>query len=554
MRIHLCWQVGLGWLFMTAALAQECQPILQWSPVQKNNAIEWGKFPNFSLPFTLVYEGPRFGDIQSQPLKHGFSHLATFSGSESATLAVSQRATTWYHIATDASTQPWSDRTLKSPWANDLDLYRATWDTQLRNMANSFAETQGKNTPAYDIIALDIERIHDSDRDIVGIKTNTLIPANYRSLADAAFVERYKRDMQRLYAAPLDYLRGRTSASAKVGSYSDAMVRGSFTNWLSMTVIPWKDWTTDASLLLHVMRDTLTGKVGGQFYNQLNFLTPSCYYYYDYNTSPLGKDYLAYLLFVIEANRAWSDKPIIPYVWLRYHDAFNPTVPFVPKFVAEATAIFPFFSGAKGLWLWEGPIDESQQKNFAIYEYFIAALHRLSAFSAFFEGNFELVIPRPAIEHATSKTPIWRGVVKGNEILIAAQNPYATSDSQETQVQLAYQGFQKTIMLKGRDVFLCKFDYSTIAAVAPQPTLWNLKVLPNPTTEKINYSFESAVNIDGLVTLIDITGRVWIEENRRVNVGIQTHQLKVEALPTGIYLLKIRAGNHQMSQKTLIIK
>lgn len=555
MRLHLCEKVVLfGLLLSVVSFAQECPPTVQWQPVQRNNAIEWEKFPNFSLPFTLVYEGPRFGDTQSQPLKHGFSHLATFSGNENTALPMTQRAITWYHVATDANTQPWADRTLKSPWANDLTQYRATWDNQLRNLANNFTDTQGKNTPQYDIMALDIERVIDSDRDILGIKANNQIPANYRNLTDAAFVERYKRDMQKLYATPIDFLKTKVSANTKIGSYSDALIRGSFTNWLSLAVIPWKDWSTDPSYLLHVMRDTLTGKVGGAFYNQLNIITPSCYYYYDYNISALGKDYLAYLLFVIEANRAWSDKPIIPYIWLRYHDAFNPTVPFVPSFVAEATAIFPFFSGAKGLWLWDGPVDNSRQESYVTYEYFIAALHRLSQFKSFFEGSYELVIPRPGIEYATAKTPIWRGVVKGNEILIAAQNPYATSDTQETQLQMSYQGFQKTITLKGREIFLCKFDYNIVASIAPTPLLWNLTVVPNPAIDNIYYQFESAKNREVTVALTDLTGRVWAQENIIISDRIQKQVLKVNHLPTGVYVLKIQADNQSTSQKIVLLK
>ncbi|WP_162793533.1 T9SS type A sorting domain-containing protein [Runella rosea] len=554
MRQNWCWLTGLIVLVFNSSFAQECVAPLQWTPVQRNNAIEWEKFPDFSLPFTIIYEGPRFGDTQSWPLRRGFSHLASFSGNESATLPVNKRAITWYHIATDANTQPWSERNLESPWANDLGLYRDTWNNQLRNMAGLFDDSRGSDRPAYDIIALDIERIHDTDREILTIKNNPRVPENYRNLSDAQFVERYKRDIQRLYAAPADYVKERTNASTQFGSYSDVLIRGSFNNWLGMTLTPWSDWTTDPSLILHVMRDTLSGKVGGPFHNNLNFLTPSCYYYYDYNTSPFGKDYLAYILFVIEVNRAWSTKPIIPFVWLRYHDAFNPTIPFVPNFVAEATAIFPFFSGAKGLWLWEGPVDLGRQDNFGTYEHFIAGLHRLSQFKNFFEGDNELVIPQPAVESAKSKSPIWRGVIKGNEILIAAQNPYATSDTQETEVRMTHQNWQKTITLKGREVFLCKFDYNTISSIPNVSSLLNLKVMPNPATDKIVYSFESITGMLGHAQLVDMTGRTLAQEEFNVNVGLQKHEFKVNHLPTGLYILQVQAGKYTMSERVVVVR
>ncbi len=553
MRYNLCGLVAAGLMCFSTSFAQDCPSPLTWKPVESNNVIEWEKFPEFSLPFTLVYEGPRFGDSRSLPLSRGFSHLATFSGNEGATLPATKRAITWYHIATDVSSQPWAERTLESPWGNDLTQYRNSWNSQLRGYANIFNDTRGSDRPAYDIVAFDIERIHDTDREILGIKTNTRVPANYRNLSDNQFVDRYKKDIQKLYAAPGEYFRTLAPAATKLGSYSDVLIRGSFNNWLGMTLTPWKDWTTDPNLVLHVMRDTLTGKVGGPFYNQLNFLTPSCYYYYDYNTSPLGKDYLSYLLFVVEANRAWSDKPVIPFVWLRYHDAFNPTIPFVPSFVAEATAIFPFFSGAKGLWLWEGPV-ASRQDNYAVYEHFIAGLHRLSQFKGFFEGNYELVIPQPAVESARTKSPLWRGAIKGDEILIAAQNPYATSDTQVTELKLSYQNWQKTITLKGREVFLCKFEYNTISSVKPL-SLTNLQVAPNPVrSDVINYQFESLTSMTGSVSLVDLTGRVLQQEPLNVNVGKQERFLKANFLPSGMYVLQVQAGAYRLSQHIVVAK
>lgn len=540
-------------LLCFVGLAQTCLPPLQWTPVQRNNVIEWEKFPEFSLPFTVIYEGPRFGDTQSSPLKRGFSHLATFSGSEGATLPISQRAITWYHVATDANTQPWAERNLESPWDNDLNLYRSTWDTQLRGLSNTFNDSRGSSRPQYDIIALDIERIHDTDREILTIKNNMRVPAAIRTLPDAQFIERYKRDMQRLYATPIDYLRTQNIGTTKIGSYSDAIVRGNFNNWLGMTLTSWKDWSSDRNSILHVMRDTLTGNVGGAFYKNLDLLTPSCYYYYDYNTNPLGRDYLAYMLFVIEANRAWSDKPVIPYVWLRYHDAFNPTIPFVPPFVAEATAIFPFFSGAKGLWLWEGPV-ESRQDNYAVYEHFIHGLYRLSQFKDFFVGDHQLVIPQAAVESAKTKTPIWRGVVKGNEILIAAQNPYATSDAQMTEVTVQHRNWQQTIVLRGREVYLCKFDFGTLASVNNLALINSFSVKPNPFHTQCEYSFDSPRTGTAQVQVIDLMGRVCHQEEVSVIRGNQTKQLQARHLSNGLYLLTITIDNTQLSTRIMMMK
>jgi Secretion system C-terminal sorting domain len=545
------------WLVLSInAQAQTNCTTLQWQPVQRNNVIEWQKFPEFSLPFTIIYEGPRFGDTQSLPLKHGFSHLAKFSGNEAADLSPSKRATTWYHIATGTvPVQPWGERNIESPWNNNLNLFRSTWNNQILGMANVFSDSRASGVPNYDIIAMDIERIHDTDREILTIKNNALVPPTYRNLSDAAFTERYKRDIQKLYASPVDWLKEKKiPANTKIGSYSDVLVRGNFNNWLALKATTWKDWTESPNSVLHLMRDTTTNKIGGGFYQKLDILTPSCYYYYTYESQGLGKDYLAYLLFVIEANRHWSDKPIIPYVWLRYHDYFNPTVPFVPPFVAEATAIFPFFSGAKGLWLWEGPV-ESQSFNYATYEYFIAGLHRLSQYKQFFEGNYELVIPQPAIESARASSPIWRAVVKDGQILVAAQNPYANSDTETKEITVSYKNWQQNITLRGREVFLCTFDRNTInGLMLTTLQLYGLKAFPNPAQKSINYQIEAGFNGTAEVELIDMAGRVCKTESFGLSRGRQNKTLSLAHLSAGLYLLRIRANQYEATQKIVVVE
>lgn len=533
-------------------VGQDCNSTFVFTPVQKNNTIEWTKFPEFTFPFKIVYEGPRFNDENSSPLKHGFSHLAKFSGAEFNTLPVGNRATTWYHIVTEVQpSQPWADKEIKSPWDNDRELYKQTWNNQINTLANTFANSFGRGVPNFSLIGLDIESVFDTDREILNTKNSSKIAQKYKSYTDIQYVEQYKREIQKLYASPLLHLKSKSLPSiTKIGSYSDVLVRGSFNNWLGLKVFSWKDWTTDTTPLLHVMKDTLTNQVGGVFYNNLDFLTPSCYYFYNYE-DPLGKDYLAYILFVIEANRYWSNKDIIPYIWLRYHNAFNPSTPFVPKFVAEATAIMPFFSGAKGLWLWDGPV-ENDAYNYATYEYFIGGLYRLSKFKQFFEGNYELVIPQPAIENAKSQTPIWRGVVKESEILIAAQNPYATTDNQTTTITVKYQNWQKEITLTGREVFLCSFKDILISAVNTTLPEFAIKVFPNPTSEIVNINFELPLEKKSQIDIIDLYGRTLKSEI--LEKGTLNTSILISDVNAGMYFLKIISENQIFSQKFLILK
>lgn len=313
-------------------------PAYTLNPVTVNNTIEWNKFPEFTLPFQIIYSGPRFGDTQSQPIKHGFSHLATFSGTEPGSLPVKNRAVLWYGVATSTGDQPWANNSLRSPWGNDTVAYRNYWD-------NYTAGIQA------DIVCLDIERMQRDDRDILALKLDSQIPQQYRNLSDADFLTAYKKDMRWWYTEPINRLKNKgLNPAPHITGYSDVPVRNT---WLNITANSWQDWTTNLARTHYLTQDN-SGKIGGSYYDALDYISPSPYYYYGYD-NPFGKDYLSYLLFHIEVNRAWSDKPVIPFVWLRIHDSYDPNTPLITSFMAEATAIFPFFSGASGLWLWENP-------------------------------------------------------------------------------------------------------------------------------------------------------------------------------------------------------
>lgn len=529
--------------------AQSCTPEFILNPVAANNSIEWDKFPVFSLPFTIIYNGPRFGDNQSRPLKHGFSHLARFSGSEPSTLPQRNRALLWNSVASiDGSGQPWSTVGLESPWGNDTTLYRRHWDNYLGALADQFDDSRASGVPRADIICLDVERMQELERDILALKSKDQIPAGYRNLTDEAFLKTYKKDIRWWYTAGARYLRDKgLPDGTKLTSYSDVPVRGT---WLNIPSNSWQDWTSNPERTHYLMQND-AGRIGGTFYEQMDVLTPSAYYYYPYE-NPLGKEYLAYLLFQIEVNRAWSDKPIIPFVWLRYHDSFTPGSPLIPKFMAEATAIFPFFSGAKGLWLWDNNyFDQTQQQNYAAYEHFINGLYRLSRFADMFQGNYELVIPQSARDHMELRNPIWRGVVKDGQILIAAQNTYA-SETQQTSLTLTYKQWTKTITLNGRDVFLCQFDLSDVVS-SLDSSLALATIYPNPAARTIfveltNRSTQNEV----IFELIDLKGAVLKTSKTNTTVGDYRYQFDLPNVPRGTYLLRVRTESSSITKHIFI--
>lgn len=525
--------ITLLWI-STAAVGQNCQPGYVLNPVTVNNTIEWSKFPEFSLPFKIIYSGPRFGDTKSEPLKHGFSHLAAFSGPEPGSLKASQRAALWYGVATSSGNQPWANNALRSPWGNDTAAYRSYWDAFAATVVNE------------DIVCLDIERMQREDRDILALKTNSQIPQNYRSLSDADFLAAYKRDIRWWYTEAANRLRAK-GFKGQLTSYSDVPIRNT---WLNITANSWQDWSTNSARTHYLTQDN-TGKIGGSLYNAMDFLSPSPYYYYGYD-NPIGKDYLSYLLFSIESNAAWSDKPIIPFVWLRVHDSYDPNIPLITSFMAQATAIFPFFSGAKGLWIWENPfLSADRQENYAAYEHFIYGLYRLSQFNDMLEGDYKVVIPQSARDNMEQQNPVWRGIVKGSNILIAAHNPYA-DDQQTTTIVVTYQNWVRSIALKGREVFLCKFDLNdSVTGVEDEARM--VKIYPNPAANQLQVSVTGSLAGSEIeFALTNSSGQTLMQQKLPGSTTQSIPQINLPRLAAGMYFARFTANNRTVIKKVVI--
>ena len=533
--------VGFWLSTYSAARAQECADPLSFTPVSQPNQIEWSKFPDFTLPFPVIYGGPRFTDVQASPLRHGFSHLVDVKDSEYGSLVqATQRALVYYGFATGLN-QPWE--TIESPWSNDLTAYQAKWDSYLSALAGGQKNAAGLYVIPVNRLALDIERFLATDTQILKIKTDTRVPATYRNLSDADFVAAYKKAMRNLYAQGMRYVRQHADLSGiSVSSYADTPVLNTYLNVPTFT---WTDWNTNLSHTNYIVQDSTGRGIGGPYYDQLDALSPSAYYYYDY-PNPLAEDYLAYLLFQVEVNRAWSTKPVVPWVWMRYHDSSSSALQFIQPFMAEATAIFPFFSGAAGLWLWENPtLAATRTDTYAAYEYFTQGLYRLSRFADMFQGTYELVIETAARDLMDKQLPVWRGVVKDNKILIAAQNPYA-ADGAATSLIVWYKTWQQTIQLTGRAVYLCRFDMGTVTAT--EPVFADVTVFPNPAQTVLNVTFGKLPTAPTDLTLLNTTGQALIK--KEVNkVG---EVLSIENLPVGIYVLRIQNSIGSQTRTILI--
>ncbi len=515
--------------------AQNCQPnsaTFQFTPTTRNRTIEWDKFPEFTLPFKIIYGGPRFGDANKSPLKHGFSHLATYEDKD-ADLESKHRAWLWYGVAYPQRRQPWE--TVRSPWGNDMNLYNSHFDTGIKAAAGNFNNTVNRGIPDVDILLLDIERQHKTNDSILNLRNHPLTPNNFKVLDNQSFILQYKKDLQALYTVPFAKTRASgIPSTTKLGAYADTPIG---TNYINFPSNNWQKWTTDATQLNFLNYDFSKNQLGGSFHDQQDFWSPTGYFFFDY-PNPLASEYLAYLLFQVESNRAWSSKPIIPFVAVRYFYDVGNSDRFIRPFMAEAAAIFPFFSGANGLWLWDAPTNFSRNESFAGYEHFINGLYRLSLYKNFFEGKYELVIPTPALEYTNTSKPIWRGVFKDNQLLVAAHNPYAKNESEVVNVPIAYKNWTGYVTLKGYEVFLCKFDLS-IQSTEPQSVINSIEIMPNPTQEVLKLKIDSQNKVATRIELIDLQGKVIGSEEVFLDEGSNDKSLKISHLSYGAYFVRV---------------
>ncbi len=525
--------------FYTPIYSQEMAPDYLLKTGLSKDGIQWQKFPDFSIPFKVVYGGPPIENAYTVPLNKGFSHIS--QPDIAKLLPAQQRALIYYGVAYPVKQQPWE--LYRSPWGNDLDLYQNKWKFEY-DFWKGFTPSNTGLLDA-DLFVFDIERQWRTDFEILQLKASNDVPPAYKGMPDAEFLVNYKKDLKTLYAKPFQFFRQLgISAGTHLGSYADAPFYNIFSNIQGAI---WQDWQSNDDLLNFLHR-TESGGLGGEFYDQADMFFPSAYYYYDY-PHPFAGEYLSYLMFQIEVNKAKTNKPVIPFVWLRY--SFTPSFQnqFIKPWMAEATAIFPFFCGADGLWLWENPNNYKNNSGIEIYEYFISGLAKIGHFKRFFEGDFELVQRISARDYNENKQPIWRGVVKNNEILIAAHNPFAKSETDEVSIGVSYGDWSQVINLKGYEVKLLAFDMSILAN---NPWLSDMQVYPNPAINSLNFKLNSQADAEANAYLLNTEGKIVKAQDLDVIQGENTYQMSISDISSGVYFLHLKGAFGTHTKKIVI--
>ena len=149
---------------------QQCNPST-FAVDTAGNEINWEQFPDFSLPFAVIYHGDAPSDSLLHPLHKGFSHIGGCGTDYIDTVWPDQRAYTWLNIANAdgwaaATSQPW--RMIKSPWGNNIYGYRQKWEEHLNGIWNNCYKFNPPNeVKEFDIVIADIEWAFHNDEILI---------------------------------------------------------------------------------------------------------------------------------------------------------------------------------------------------------------------------------------------------------------------------------------------------------------------------------------------------------------------------------------------------
>jgi hypothetical protein len=455
--------------FVEQSVAQQdklTNSVYTFQDVQQNGELNWDKFPEFKLPsrYQIVYQGPRFiDDTQQKPLKHGFSHLATFNLPYDSSVPFENRAGFSSGIPINSG-QPWGTPCL-DPWNNNVKAI----DQKILEYAGHcefFKECISRNykTP-YSLFVHDFESSAPENW-ILPLRSQGCFP-QYGHLTNNQFVALYKKGMINLHGQLMKYTREQLAGvDTKISLYGESPIPHIYESIAELSMDAYKL----NSVTNYLLQDTtLTFSNSSPVMKYNDFMTPWCYYHYRYDENGVaGKKgawsylFLPHLLFSIEAQKFWTSKSIIPFVQMRVQPGEGGDTDLINKNIdpemAEATAIFSILGGGQGVWIWDQintPIrqDPNSHRNYKPYEHFVGGLYRLSRFNDIIESPDALYAPINARDLAGTRVPVVRGMIKGDRILIAAMATDVDANA-ITKVPVAYQSWRDTITLKGREIFL----------------------------------------------------------------------------------------------------
>jgi hypothetical protein len=97
-------------------------------------------------------------------------------------------------------------------------------------------------------------------------------------------------------------------------------------------------------------------------------------------------------------------------------------------------------------------------------------------------------------------------------------------------------------------------EWSTVAGISVNSGLSELNIYPNPAADIANISFNAMESQSMVITVMDLTGRVIINEEVYVNQGNNLLPVSVNKLASGNYIIQLKGTTISSSLKLLVTK
>lgn len=400
---------------------------------------------NDLFPKILIYDGPQLPINYQDYLRIGFDYISVYSISNNKSIPNKYKYVLWTGVASNDAKAKWS--TEYSPFVDDINQYAGRWNNRLNFYKSTYYNPNDKNDIG--VMVLDIE----SKKSNAELESNpTYRRGGPRSKSIA--ISEYKTEMEKLYRYPIEFAKSNHNNYKIWSSYSDVPVER---NWWGIPNKTWKEWTTNPNHLNYITHKTKQGRTYETGFGQLmDVYTVSTYFFYNpkFSNPNTANQYLAYLLFQLEVNRAWTDKPIYLYYYFKYQGSKERGT-LISKDMVKNSVIFAFMSGADGMVLYD---DSKKATNDATYhdliKTFIESVSALDKYREYFKSTNPIFYkPDNARDLFVERKPIVRGIEKNGKILLAATNPFA-KENEITRLPIYYKGKNIEITLKGKETYL----------------------------------------------------------------------------------------------------
>jgi hypothetical protein len=456
----------------------------------KMGYIDYNSIPRFKLSpyFILVYGGPIFNNDVSGPLNHGMTHIDIKGQMQLYDrLSKKQRAYGVYNLYNiNPAFMKETGKYFSPDWSHSIQNYPDCfkekdrelivfnpWNNRLKESYFKYydwlAKREGFKNKEFDYIWFDYEASNGGEDGISKLQCPSILKKENSyllRLSKNEFINAYFEEMSKVYDSTFTYITDnlfspnysfRTIYSENaVKSYPITKNVFSLSNKQRFFGI------SSSEVNKMIVQPNKSVFRGSSLYLHSSIISPFLYAPVNYPYYPLT-DYVLSLINLYEMNQELSDKPVVPFVWLRRNHPVDEcksgppvnALPVIERYESAALGPMSLMSGMKGLHLWDYYNEIFCNKKWidhSIYEYFIRGLQKLSKYNDFFDGKQYYFRQSTAFEDIIQKKPIWRGVCNNGKILIAGYNPWAASDSEIYAFNIILNGTKVSLKTKGREV------------------------------------------------------------------------------------------------------